>query len=314
MKYKDWLDEWLELYVRATVKEKTFLNYSAIVRLHIKPGLGEFELDELTIDALQGFVAELGRSGNTRNGLGLSPGTTRLIVSVMQKSLGCAQMIGRVDKQYTSYIVRPRNDRRVVGCFTVPEQRRIEKDVLNKPRSNRIGVLICLYTGLRIGELMALRWEDIDLAHGTITVNGTCRDTYIDGKFQKIVDTPKTASSKRKIPIPKQLLPLLKSCKRVSRNQYVITGKNKNKDISVRSYQRIYASILKRQKIEYRNFHTLRHTFATRALECGMDVKTLSEILGHRSPTVTMNCYAHSTTEHKVEMMNKVGKLLTPRL
>lgn len=310
MKYKDWLDEWLELYVRPTVKEKTFLNYASIVRLHIKPCLGEYELEELTLNSLQAFVSELSRDGNTRTGGALSSGTIGLVISVVQKSLSFAERVGRVDRQYSSYIVRPRQRRKSILCFTVSEQRRIERDVLSKPKSNRIGVLICLYTGLRIGELLALKWKDVDLIRGLISVKATCRDGCRDGKPCKIIDTPKTESSIRKIPIPKQMLPLLRGYKKSSDSEFVISGKSG--DISVRSYQKIYTAILNRQGIEYRNFHTLRHTFATRALECGMDVKTLSEILGHHSPTITLNCYAHSTTEHKTNMMNKVGKLLTP--
>ena len=80
--------------------------------------------------------------------------------------------------------------------------------------------------------------------------------------------------------------------------------------VSIRSYQRSFELLLKRQNIVHCGFHSLRHTFATRALECGMDVKTLSEILGHKNPTVTLNRYAHSLLEHKAAMMNRLGKLL----
>lgn len=309
MKYEEWLDEWLELYVRPTVKEKILLNYSSIVRLHIKPYIGGRELEELDPRTLQSFVSELSTVGNTRTGSGLAPGTVGLVISVVQKSLTLAERLGIVDKQYSRYMVRPKARKKIIRCFSVAEQRRIEGDVMSKPGSNRIGVLLCLYTGLRIGELMALKWENVDLITGCITVSGTCRDGYENGKLQKIIDSPKTESSKRRIPIPRQIVPILKAYKRVAHTPYVIVGRHN--DVSVRAYQRIYEGILKRQGIEYRSFHTLRHTFATRALECGMDVKTLSEILGHRSPTVTLNCYAHSTTEHKIDMMNKVGRLLS---
>ena len=110
------------------------------------------------------------------------------------------------------------------------------------------------------------------------------------------------------IPLPKQLLPKLKSIKKSSDSDFVVSADGNA--VSVRSYQRSFELLLKRQNIAHRGFHSLRHTFATRALECGMDVKTLSEILGHKNPTVTLNRYAHSLLEHKTAMMNRLGKLL----
>lgn len=123
-----------------------------------------------------------------------------------------------------------------------------------------------------------------------------------------IIDEPKTATSRRVIPLPKQLLPILKGIKKKSHSPFVVSANGK--PVSVRSYQRSFELLLKKLKIPHRGFHSLRHTFATRALECGMDVKTLSEILGHKNPTVTLNRYAHSLMEHKADMMNRLGKLL----
>lgn len=163
---------------------------------------------------------------------------------------------------------------------------------------------MCLYAGLRIGELIALQWKDIDLQKGLLTISRSCHDTSSGIVF----DEPKTATSHRVIPLPKQLLPKLKSIKKSSNSDFVVSvGGNA---VSVRSYQRSFELLLKRQNIVHRGFHSLRHTFATRALECGMDVKTLSEILGHKNPTVTLNRYAHSLLEHKAAMMNRLGKLL----
>lgn len=122
------------------------------------------------------------------------------------------------------------------------------------------------------------------------------------------MNSPKTETSRRMIPIPKQLLPLLKEWKKKSRSAYVVA--NGEKSISIRGYQRMFERFLNRIGIPHKGFHALRHTFATRALGCGMDVKTLSEILGHKNATVTLNCYVHSLVEHKRDMMNLVGKLI----
>ena len=125
--------------------------------------------------------------------------------------------------------------------------------------------------------------------------------------FGRITDIPKTSSSCRIIPLPKLIIPLLKTAKKSSKSQLVIA--NGEIGLIVRTYQRNFASLLKKLHIAHRGFHALRHTFATRAIECGMDVKTLSEILGHKNATITLNRYAHSLMEHKRDMMNKLGKL-----
>lgn len=308
MKYEEWLDEWLNFYVKPSVKEKTFINYSIIARIHLKPGLGEYELSELTLPVLQSFIMNLSQSGNARTGAGLSASTVGIIISVIQRSLRFAVEAGVTDTQYADHIRRPKVVMREVECFSLVEQKKIEAEILRTPHNKKIGILICLYTGLRIGELLALKWTDVDLKKGTISVNGTCRDSYQDGVRIKIVDTPKTISSKRIIPMPRQLIPYLRTLKKVSKSEFVIS--NANGECSIRGYQKIFACMLRRLKIEHRGFHALRHTFATRALECGMDVKTLSEILGHKSPTITLNRYAHSMMEHKIAMMNRVGRIL----
>ena len=108
--------------------------------------------------------------------------------------------------------------------------------------------------------------------------------------------------------MPKQILSLLKGIKKCSECEYIVA--DGNKPVFVRSYQRTFELLLKKLNIPHKGFHSLRHTFATRAMECGMDVKTLSELLGHKNATITLNRYAHSLLEHKVDMMNRLGKLL----
>ena len=208
-------------------------------------------------------------------------------------------------KEYTAdKLKRPKLKEKPVECFALAEQKQIEQAILNGKKDKLYGILLCLYSGLRIGELIALQWNDIDFAKGILTVSKSCHD----GKGGLVIDEPKTATSRRVIPLPKQLLPLLKGIKKKSDSPFVVSANGK--PVSVRSYQRSFELLLKRLNIPHKGFHSLRHTFATRALECGMDVKTLSEILGHKNPTVTLNRYAHSLMEHKADMMNRLGKLL----
>ena len=191
--------------------------------------------------------------------------------------------------------------------FSLAEQKQIEQAILNGKKDKLYGILLCLYSGLRIGGLIALRWNGIDFTKGLMTVSKSCHD----GKGGLIIDEPKTATSRRVIPLPKQLLPILKGIKKRSRSPFVVSSNGR--PVSVRSYQRSFELLLRKLNIPHKGFHSLRHTFATRALECGMDVKTLSEILGHKNPTVTLNRYAHSLMEHKADMMNRLGKILTPK-
>jgi len=301
MLYKEWLSEWLENYVKTSVKERTYAKYADIVEIRLIPYLGGYELKDLTPLIVQRYTTELLHHGNLNTGRGLSPNTVNLIIAVVQSSMVAAYSVGLTNEYKMDKIKRPRVQEKQIACFSPSEQKMIEQAVLTDKRGKMIGVLICLYTGLRVGELLALEWTDIDFSKNELKVNKTC---YDKGK-SRITTAPKTTSSVRVIPIPKQLVPILKQRKKQCKSQYVISENGTY--ISIRSYQRSFELLLKRLGIPHQGFHSLRHTFATRALECGMDVKTLSEILGHKNATVTLNRYAHSLMDHKRDMMNRLG-------
>lgn len=299
MNYQDWLLEWLAVCVKPTAKERTYEKYERICRKHLAPALGSYQLEDLTSSVLQRFVADMVPI--------FSPNTVNIIISVLKSSLKKAVAYGVVERENSGSILRPRAAERKVECFSKEEQKKLEAHILGSKRKKLVGILLCLYTGLRIGELLALTWDDIDLTAGVLSVTKSCHDGWGENGYQKIIEVPKTGSSMRLIPIPKQLLGILKKAKKEIGGMYVVDG---DKSISVRSYQRTFELLQRKLHIPHRGFHALRHTFATRALECGMDVKTLSEILGHKNPTVTLNRYVHSLMEHKHIMMNRLGKLL----
>ena len=304
MKYIDWLIQWLENYIRPSVKMRTYERYRLIIEQHIKDKIGGIELNDLSPLVLQSFITELLQSGNRKTGKGLSANSVNAVISVIQGSLKTAHLLG-LTKEYTAdKLKRPKLKEKPVECFTLAEQKQIEQAVLMGKKDKLYGILLCLYSGLRIGELIALQGSDIDFTKGILTVSKSCHDS----KDGLIIDEPKTITSRRVIPLPKQLLPILKSIKKKSDSPFVVSANGK--PVSVRSYQRSFELLLKKLKIPHKGFHSLRHTFATRAIECGMDVKTLSEILGHKNPTVTLNRYAHSLMEYKADMMNRLGKLL----
>lgn len=301
MKYQQWLDEWMMCVVKPCVKSSTYCKYGQIVKKQILPALGKYEMEELSPKILQNFTADLSRR--------FSPNTTNGIVGVLRNSLRRAQKSGIVQRQFSEDLRIPRAREKKIECFSSYEQRRIENYILSAHKRRLFGILLCFYTGLRIGELLALEWSDFDPKKGILTVKKSCRDLWEEGGYRKEIDTVKTEHSERVIPLPKQFIPLLQTYRRETGGKgYVISGKKG--EISIRSYQRTFELLLKKLNIPHRGFHAIRHTFATRAIECGMDIKTLSEILGHQNPTVTLKRYAHSLMEHKSAMMNKLGRLL----
>lgn len=301
MQYKQWLNEWLSTTVKPLKKLRTYQRYNDIATRLLIPNLGECEMELLTSSVLQNFTAHISEkyAANTVNG----------IITVLKNSLQRAETTGLIRRQYATSIQYPKHEEKKVECFSAIEQRQIEKFIIGKNKTKLYGIIICLYTGLRIGELLALEWRDIDFVKGLITVSKTCHDGWENGKYQKTTDTPKTRSSRRVIPIPRTVIPYLREMKRHSKSIYVISGSD-GAEISIRSYQRTFELLLNRLQIPHKGFHSLRHTFATRAIECGMDVKTLSEILGHNNPAITLKRYVHSLMEHKCAMMNKLGKNL----
>ena len=308
MTYKNWLEEWLNNFIKISNKQRTFERYKNIISLHILPHLGDYNIEDLSPIILQKFISNLSQNGNKRTNKGLSSNYINGIVSIIQSSLKKAHILGLVTDYNADKIKRPKLVEKQIVCFTLCEQKKIEKHIAESNRQKLKGVILCLYTGLRIGELLALTWNDIDFAKNTLSVTKSCHDGYINSKHCVIIDTPKTQNSTRQIPLSKPLINLLKQLRKNTQSKYIIS--HNNKPILVRSYQRTFELLLKKLNIQHKGFHALRHTFATRALECGMDVKSLSEILGHKNTTITLNRYAHSLWEHKANMMDKLGKLL----
>lgn len=308
MKYRIWFEEWLTHYIKPSSKQRTFEQYSRAAQIHILPYLGDIELTDLTPFVLQKFITGLTENGNKRTGKGLSPNFVKTILSIVQNSLKTAHLVGYLPEYSANKIKRPKPKEKQVECFSAWEQKKIEEAALFAKKDKYRGVILCLYTGLRIGELLALTWNDIDFDKNILSVTKTCHDGNENGKHSRIIDTPKTENSRRQIPLSKTLVKMLKEMKKKSKCEFVIA--DGERPVFIRSYQRTFELFLKKLKLSHKGFHSLRHTFATRALECGMDVKSLSEILGHKNAMITLNRYAHSLWEHKAEMMNKLSKML----
>ena len=157
MKYKDWLMQWLENYIRPSVKVRTYERYRLIIEQHIKNKIGGMKLDDLSPLVLQSFITELLQGGNRKTGKGLSANSVNAVISVIQSSLKTAHLLG-LTKEYTAdKLKRPKLKEKPVECFTLAEQKQIEKAILNGKKDKLYGIFLCLYSGLRIGELIALQ-------------------------------------------------------------------------------------------------------------------------------------------------------------
>jgi integrase len=193
------------------------------------------------------------------------------------------------------------------------EQRILEQAAFMSPDKRALGIILCFYTGIRLGELCALRWRDIDLEAGTMYIGNTVSRIRnfqsVESKTMLHIGTPKSKTSTRKIPLPGFLLELAKELKPGIKSEEHFILSNKNTPFEPRVYQKLYKRILKDTGIKDRKFHAIRHTFATRALEVGVDIKTLSEILGHSNVTITLNIYAHSLMEQKKAAIEKLNMM-----
>ncbi len=309
MTYTQLLEEWMTEKQAYRLKRRTYLGYSDIIRAHITPHLGELELSELTLSVIRTYQKELYEKGNCKTEQPLASNTVKNIMSIIKNSLSYARSKGLTDL-IPSDLTAPRFAEKPITAFSKSEQAKIEQEALRSKKSNHFGIILCLYTGLRLGELLALEWKDVNFKRATLTVNktsGIIRDE--NGKYTFLVDKPKTLSSVRVIPLPKPILEGLKRIKAGTMSEFIISTRTGGR-VSNRTYQTTFQRILKNAGVEYKSFHVLRHTFATRALEMGMDIKTLSELLGHKSPTITMNRYVHSMMETKQKMMNALAKRL----
>jgi integrase len=321
----EYIDGWLKNNVKHTVKVRTYLTYTDTARLHILPVLGGIPVTELTGAALQQFIADKLTNGNLKTGGALSAASAGLICNVLNLALRAAVGAGIIAANPMTGVKFRKQYGGEAQAFNLSEQRKIEEYITQKSKPEYIGILLSLYTGLRLGELLALEWSDVDFKHGLLTVTKTAhyrkslchfdrseaerRNPNLEKGYAFHTDTPKSATSRRIIPLPKSITDLLKEIWRRSKSKYII-ARFDGRRIPTHSYQYAFQAVLRKCGIRPRPFHSLRHTFATRALECGIDIKTVSQIMGHSNAAFTLKRYAHSLTEHQIKMMNRLSALL----
>lgn len=304
------LTEWLENYQKEHIKARTYSRYQGLITMHIVPTLGERNISELGRREIQEFLTQQKKDGNVRNGEKLSATSTNMMLSVLNLAFEYACDMEYIEENPCERVRRTKSEAKKIEAFTVEEQRAIEVEIGRSDDRRLHGVLLCLYSGLRIGELLGLTWNDVDLDRGVIKITKTVyREKNESGTWQLCVDTPKTKASNRVIPLPEYITDMLRQNYRSAKTPYIVENK-KGERMSIRSYQYIFEKLTERAGARKLNFHALRHTFATRAIECGMDIKTVADIMGHQNASITLNRYAHCMLDHKIEMMQKLPRVL----
>lgn len=310
MKMNELLLAWLNNYEKERVKPRTYSRYQSLIELHLIPEFGDFPIEELKRRNIQDFLYKKKKIGNLINGKSLSSTSVNLMLTVLNMAFEYALDMELCESNPCVRLKRIPVDYKQIEAFTRSEQKKLETYIKKSNDRRLFGILLDLYSGMRIGELIALEWSDIDFEKKIIHINKTAyRDKSKTGKWEVCIDKPKTKSSERIIPIPACMIDIMKKYSLSSTSCYVVENK-KSEQMSVRSYQFIFEKLTEKVGVRKLNFHAIRHTFATRAIECGMDIKTLSEIMGHKNATITLNRYAHSMLDTKIAMMNKLQFIL----
>lgn len=288
-------DNWLtrkEQYI----KESSFVKYKSILERHIKPYFNEIPVNKIDEHTIEAFAKNLTVKG-------YSAQTVKITLSVLEGVF----LYFKIDVSVKRII--PKKGQKEIHILSSNDRLKFEKYLLYGQDAYKIGILLSLYTGIRIGELCALKWEDIDLNAGTVKINATLQRIQdfkgISGNKTRIVITePKTPSAKRTIPLPDFIIKRLKAVDPKNGSAFLLTGTERFTEPRALTY--VFKKYLKESGVPDINFHALRHTFTTRCIENDFEPKALSEILGHSSVNTTLGIYNHPSLEYKRESINRL--------
>ena len=294
---EDITEQWLA-HIKSKVKLSTFRKYEGLYKNHIKPRIGKISLRLVTRSTIETFSQALKDSGR-KSGGGLSVKTVNDILIILSLVFDFAEEEYNIN---LPRVIAMREEKKEARVLSNEEHKRLTEYLLKDMDEYKFGVLLALNTGIRVGELCALKWEDI--TENYIIINKTMQ--RLKGNINKteiIIDTPKSDSSKRIIPLP-QFLSIFAQCFR--KNSGYVISTSRSPYCEPRTVQQRFKEITDEIGLSGVTFHTLRHTFATKCIEAGFDAKTLSEILGHSDVKTTLNRYVHSSFELKQLNMEKL--------
>lgn len=304
--YKQILDEWL-INKEKTTKTTSFYKYQTLIEVNIKPILGDIVFKKIESEDISNFF-------ENDKIIYLSDSTKKILLIVINSSIKYG-VEKKYRKSFPSLEIKIKQPKGRIVYLTKKEQSILEKHINDNLNLRNLAILVDLYTGLRIGELCALKWGDIDFINNTISITKTVQRIKNDelsssNKTKLIIVSPKTEHSIRTIPIPNFLVTILKEY-RSENDIYIFTNTNKPKD--PRTLEKYFKSLSLKCGIRELVFHSLRHTYATRSREAGMDIKILSELLGHSTYRITLDIYVHTSLDFKKDSVNSLVKYLKPK-
>lgn len=298
IKFDEIAKQWLE-YKKNSIKESTYSKYDYTINKYLLPKFKNKSLAKLKDYDFNKLVGELKE--------GLSPKTIRDILCILKSILSFAEQEYECHFKKKRIVVQKLNASNLV-ILSKREQSRLENRCLKINTLTSLGIIIAMNTGIRIGEICGLKWKNIDLEKRILYVKCTLQRIYDrENRTTKVIlDTPKTQTSVREIPISNKLYEILQPLKKnYNEEDFFLTG-SEEIFIEPRRFQYIFKDILRRARMRSYKFHILRHTFATECIEVGMDVKSLSEVLGHSSVDITLNRYVHSSYKTKRKYLEKL--------
>lgn len=290
------------------LKPSSVMKYRNLAALHILPVLGQLPVSRVQRETVIHLIDEL--TGCKGRNAPLSSKTVRDVLRILRGAMETAGGGTSFSWNYPGLLPHPKAESRV-SVLSGEEQARLETVLLQHTDAQKLGILLCLYTGLRIGELCALRWEDIDLPTKVLSVRRTVQRLQYPSSGAPMPRTgltesaPKSIGSQRQVPLVNFLVELLTAASPGEADAYLLTGTGK--PVEPRTCANRFKRLLREASIRDTNFHTLRHTFATRCVENGMDVKSLSEILGHSTIKITLDRYVHPSMESKQSALNRMA-------
>ncbi len=293
--------------IRTSIKESTWIKYRNTLKCNIIPRIGDVNLSAIDYAAVSNLCSELQEAGG-KNRNGLSSKSAADALSLTKSVLKYASRMKYITDR-TALDVSIKAKSAPLRVLSVQEQQILINALVEEMSLTNLGIFICLFTGIRVGELCALTWDDISLENNLIHIHRTMQRIQTpdgDNKTEILISEPKSQCSIRDIPIASTLREKL--AVQPVQEGYILTG-SKIKYVEPRTIQNRFRVIAAECEIRDVHFHTLRHTFATRCIEVGFDVKSLSEILGHANVGITLNRYVHPAMELKQKNMDKLSDL-----
>lgn len=297
-------EQWLAS-VSHGVKESTLAHYDYTLQRYLLPVFGAWKvhgLDEQRLE--QGMLEVISPKSGNHKPLGAS--SARECLSILRRICKYAAHL-RLMRPVEILVKLPQFERVQTKPLSVQEQACLRDFVLEHPTTRKAGLLLQMQLGLRIGEVCGLQWGDFDLSAGVLTIRRTVSRIYCrDGHTKVLIQTPKTRSSGREIPIPQELFTLLQRLHGGASEETWFLSGNAEKPVEPRCYRKSVQLYLRQAAVRKVHPHTLRHTFATTCLQAGCDIKTLSELLGHADPNITPRRYVHSNMNRKRRELERV--------